>query len=306
MLEREDLRWVLAVHDAGSLVGAANRLGVTAAAVTKRLAQVEKRLGLKLFARSTRALSTTDEGELCCRHARELLNSFGELEARLADHQDKPAGAVHLAANAGFGRLWLGPLIAEFASTQPRVEVSVHLHNRLPDLRAEGYDAALWLWPGKHDAYVVQTLAPHKRVLVAAPAYLRRHGQPRQPADLAQHECLLMHERDVPAPIWRLQPDRARSKAAAVDVPVSGRLSSNSGELIRDWCLAGHGIALRPVWDVAEHLQRRRLQRVLPGWARLDADIQWIAPFRAHVPARVRLLQQFLKERLSAAPWLKA
>ena len=181
----------------------------------------------------------------------------------------------------------------------------MHLHNRLPDLRAEGYDAALWLWPGKHDAYVVQTLAPHKRVLVAAPGYLRKHGQPQQPADLARHECLLMHERDMPAPIWRLQPDGARRKTAAVDVPVTGRLSSNSGELIRDWCLAGKGIALRPVWDVAEHLQRRRLQRVLPGWARLDADVQWIAPFRAHVPARVRLLQQFLKERLSAAPWLK-
>jgi DNA-binding transcriptional LysR family regulator len=137
-------------------------------------------------------------------------------------------------------------------------------------------------------------------VVVASPAYLRARGTPRTPNDLAQHECLIVRESDQRFDVWLLRKEREK---ADVRVRVQGSLSSNSGELVRDWCLAGRGIMLRSLWDVSPQLASGQLVRVLPSYAMWDADIHWLAPQQARTPKRVRLLVDFLAERFRAEPW---
>jgi DNA-binding transcriptional LysR family regulator len=152
--------------------------------------------------------------------------------------------------------------------------------------------------------WVGRRLARNQRVLAAAPAYLRERGMPQTPADLAQHDCLMVRESDQRFDVWSLRKERDK---ADVRVRVQGPLSSNSGELVRDWCLAGRGIMLRSLWDIAPQLASGQLVRVLPGYAMWDADIHWLAPHQAQTPKRVRLLIDFLADRFKGEPWkLKA
>jgi DNA-binding transcriptional LysR family regulator len=306
-LNRFDLELVLAVRHHGSLAGAGRALQLAPSAVTKRLAALEAQLGLRLFQRTTRRVSPTAEGDTLCERAVTLLQGFEALEAELREQQQEPAGPIRLAATLGFGRIWLGPALARFQQRHPQVSVQLQLTEQLPDLALEGFDGAIWLWnapPQRASEWVARRLAPNQRVLVAAPAYLSRHGPLRDLADLAQHECLVVRENGGAAgqrfDHWRLQ----RSGEAAVQhVAVRGSLSSNSGELVRDWCLAGHGIMLRSLWDIAPQLASGALVRVLPEHVMVDADIHWLAPYRAQAPRRIRLLVDFLASAFAEEPW---
>jgi LysR family transcriptional activator of dmlA len=306
-LDRPDLELVLAVRQHGSLVMAARALRVAPSAVTKRLAALEAGLGLRLFQRTTRRVSPTTEGETLCERASELLRAFDEVEAELRERQTEPAGPIRLAATFGFGRLWLGPVLADFQVRHPAVDIQLQLTEQLPDLAVEGFDGAIWLWnaPGHRAAeWVSRRLAANQRVLVAAPAYLKARGEPRSLKDLASHACLVVRENGGGPgqrfDHWRLQ----REVGAEVQhTPVRGPLSSNSGEMVRDWCLAGHGIMLRSLWDIAPQLESGALVRVLRDHAMPDADIHWLAPYRAQVPRRIRLLVEFMADRFRDEPW---
>ena len=306
-MDRPDLELVLAVRRHGSLVTAARALKVAHSVVTKRLAALEVRLGTRLFQRTTRRVSPTADGDTLCERAQELLRAFESAEAELRERQAEPSGPVRLAATFGFGRTWLGPALASFQSLHPKVSVQVQLTEQLPDLTLDGLDGAIWLWSApaqRAGEWVARRLATNQRVLVAAPAYLRRRGEPRSLDELSQHDCLVVRENggspDLRFDHWRLQRIGERQW---VHTPVRGPLSSNSGELVRDWCLAGHGIMLRSLWDVAPLLERGDLVRVLNEWSMPDADVHWIAPYRAQVPRRIRLLVDFLAERFRDEPW---
>ena len=306
-MDRPDLELVIAVRQHGSLAAAAKVLHVAPSAVTKRLAALETQLGLRLFQRTTRRVSPTAEGETLCERAADLLRGFEAVEAELRERQTEPAGPIRLAATFGFGRLWLGPALADFQARYPAVDLQLQLTEQLPDLAVEGFDGAIWLWnaPGDRAAeWVSRRLASNQRVLVAAPRYLNAHGTPRSLQDLSRHACLLVRENGG-APgqrfdHWRLQRE---GEAVVQHTLVRGPLSSNSGEMVRDWCLAGHGIMLRSLWDIAPQLQSGALVRVLPAYAMSDADIHWLAPYRAQVPRRIRLLLDFLADHFSREPW---
>lgn len=306
-MERSDLELVLAIRDQGSLTAAAGWLGLAAPAVTKRLAALEARLGTRLFQRTTRRVSPTAEGETICERAAALLAGFEALESELQERQTQPTGVIRLASTFGFGRLWLAPALARFQQNYPRLVVQLQLTEQLPDLAVEGYDGAVWLWSvqGRQaSAWVTRRLARNQRVLVAAPAYLRAFGQPADVEALAQHACLIVRENaDVASQrydIWQLQRERDK---VPVRVRVQGPLSSNSGETVRDWCLGGHGIMLRSLWDIAPQIASGQLVRVLPAWSMTNADIHWLAPHRPQVPRRIRLLIDFLAEQFRDEPW---
>jgi DNA-binding transcriptional LysR family regulator len=183
------------------------------------------------------------------------------------------------------------------------LQVQLQLTEQLPNLAVEGYDGAVWLWSvqgRRASEWVSRRLARNQRVLVAAPEYLRRHGTPQRPEDLAQHDCLVVHEHEQRFDTWALRKERQKAETR---VRVKGPLSSNSGELVRDWCLGGRGIILRSLWDIAPRLASGELIRVLPGYAMPDADVHWLAPHRAQTPKRVRLLIDFLAERFRSEPW---
>ncbi len=309
-MERADLELVLAIRDAGSLASAAIRLRLSPPVVTKRLAALEAALGLKLFFRTTRRLSTTAEGDVLCERATALLAHFQQTEEALRDHVNAAAGPIRLAATFGFGRIWLGPAIARFQSTHPAVRVDLQLTEKLPDLGTDGYDGAVWLWsPNSNRAaqWSARKLAGNERVLVAAPSYLRKHTAPQTLTDLAAHECLVVRESDDPSYPWQLTRtnDKNSNGKKASTVHVQGSLSCNSGELVRDWCLSGRGIMLRSLWDIAPQIANGQLVRVLPAYAMRDADIQWLAPFKAQTPKRVRLLSDFLYQTFRTEPWVK-
>ena len=306
-MDRPDLELVLAVRRHGSLVTAARALRLAPSVVTKRLAALEARLGARLFQRTTRRVSPTADGETLCERAQELLRAFEAAEAELRERQAEPSGPIRLAATFGFGRLWLGPALAAFQSLYPKVNVQVQLTEQLPDLVVDGLDGAIWLWsapPQRAGEWVARRLASNQRVLVASPAYLHRRGEPRTLNELSAHDCLVVRENgggaDQRFDHWRL---RREGDEHWTHTPVRGPLSSNSGELVRDWCLGGHGIMLRSLWDVAPQLERGELVRVLPDWTMPDADVHWIAPYRAQVPRRIRLLVEFLTERFREEPW---
>lgn len=306
-LDRSDLELMLAVRQHGSLVMAAKSLHLAPSVVTKRLAALEARLGLRLFQRTTRRVSPTAEGDTLCERAVELLRGFEAVEAELRERQSEPAGPIRLAATFGFGRMWLGPALADFQALHPAVNIQLQLTEQLPDLAVEGFDGAIWLWNApaqRASEWVSRRLATNQRVLVAAPDYLRTHGEPRTLHDLADHACLVVRENGGGPgqryDHWRLQ---HRDNPTVRHTPVHGQLSSNSGEMVRDWCLAGHGIMLRSLWDIAPQLDSGTLVRVLEDYAMPDADIHWLAPYRAQVPRRIRLLVEFLARRFEDEPW---
>jgi LysR family transcriptional regulator, transcriptional activator for dmlA len=312
-MERSDLELILAIRDVGTLAGAARRLDVAPPAVTKRLAALEGKLGQRLFQRTTRRVSPTAEGEAACVRAEVLLQGFLALEAELKERQSEPTGLIRLAATFGFGRLWLGSALAEFQALYPKIEVQLQLTEQLPDLAQDGFDGAIWLWSvqGRQAAqWVSRRLARNQRVLVAAPAYIAQHGAPANIADLQGRSCLIVRENGNATDnavsqrfdVWTLHKDKDKDNTP-LRVRVRGPLSSNSGELVRDWCLQGRGIMLRSLWDVAPQLKSGQLLRVLPDYSMPDADIHWLAPYRPDTPRRIRLLIDFLIAQFQHEPW---
>lgn len=306
-MERGDLELVLAIREHGSLRAAALSLDMAPPAVTKRLAALETSLGQRLFQRTTRRVSPTAEGETLCDRARALLQGFAALEAELQERKAEPTGLIRLVATFGFGRLWLGPALARFQARYPRIEIQLQLTEQLPDLALDGFDGAIWLWAvqGRQAAqWVSRRLAKNQRVLVASPRYIKHRGMPASLDDLQTHSCLLVRENGNAAgqrfDIWALHNERDKAPSR---VRVSGPLASNSGELVRDWCLDGRGIMLRSLWDIAPQIASGHLVRVLPAWSMPDADIHWLAPYRADAPRRIRLLIDFLLADFGEEPW---
>jgi LysR family transcriptional activator of dmlA len=309
-MDRGDLALVLAIRDQGSLAGAAATLDVVPSVVTKRLGALEARLGQRLFDRTTRRLSVTAEGEAVCLHARVLLDGFAALESELGERQNELNGTIRLAATFGFGRRWLGPALASFQARHPALQIELVLTEQLPDLGAESYDGAVWLWAVQQRRaadWVTRRIARNQRVMAASPGYLERRGTPATVEALALHDCLVARENGDSREsgqrqhaLWTLRHTRDRSTAR---VRVQGPLCSNSGEMVRDWCLSGHGVMLRSLWDIAAQLASGELVRVLPQYAMPDADIHWVAPWRPKTPRRVRLLVDHLLEQFRGEPW---
>jgi LysR family transcriptional activator of dmlA len=306
-MDRSDLELVLAVRDGGSLTAAALSLDVAPPVVTKRLAALEAKLGQRLFQRTTRRVSPTAEGETVCERAQVLLQGFMALESELQERMAEPTGLIRLAATFGFGRLWLGPSLAAFQERYPRIEIQLQLTEHLPDLALEGFDGAIWLWSvqGRQAAqWVSRRLARNQRVLAASPRYIKQHGAPADLNALQDHACLIVRENGNAAgqrfDVWQLHRERDKTPAR---VRVHGPLASNSGELVRDWCLEGRGIMLRSLWDIAPQLATGELVRVLPAWSMPNADIHWLAPYRADQPRRIRLLIDHLVAQFQETPW---
>jgi LysR family transcriptional regulator, transcriptional activator for dmlA len=307
-IDRTDLNLLTAIRRAGSLAAAARLLDVAPPAASKRLAHLEQRVGTRLLHRTTRRLQLTAEGEAFVEQAQRLLEGFAQLEETLRDRAGQARGRLRVASTLGFGRIWLAPVLASMREQHPGIEVDLHLTEQLPDLTAGRFDAAVWLWRPRGGSLVTRRLAPNRRIVVAAPAYARRHGLPATPQALAEHRCLVVREHDDSPSVWRLQ-QVAQRGAAPRAFKVAGPMASNHGEVVREWCLAGHGLMLRSTWDVHALLARGQLVHVLPAWAMLDADVHLVLPprdLRLSTPRRLRVLQEHLLASFATVPWTDA
>ena len=273
----------------GSLSAAARELQVSTAAVSKRLAQLETRLGVPLLHRTTRRLGVTPEGETYLQHARRILAEIEAAEGELRGARAEPKGLLRVNATLGFGRMHVAPLIAVFARRHPQVEVQLQLSVNPPPLAEDAFDVCVRFGEPPDARVIALRLAPNRRLLCAAPAYLAKHGTPRQPRDLAQHAVIGIRQGDEAYGVWKL-----RSGKRTETVKVRGPLNTNDGEIAVNWALAGLGIVLRAEWDVARYLRSGRLKQVLENWEAPPADIYAVYPARHGTSARVRAFVEHL------------
>ena len=289
-----DLAFFACINRLGSMAGAAQELGITPPAVSKRLAALEARLGVRLLHRTTRRLSLTAEGERYLTEGARILNAMHELEGSISVGQSVPQGLLKVGATLGFGRRHIAPALSAFSRLFPSVEVQLHLSERPMNLVDLGLDLVVHFGEPADARLAARLLAHNRRILCASPAYLQAAGTPATPRDLARHQCIFIRESDETFGTWHL-----RQGAQQESVKVRGDLSTNDGESALAWALEGGGVILRSVWDVATHLRSGALQPVLPHWAFAPADIYMVFPSASQRPVKVRAIVDFLLERFA-------
>lgn len=284
-----DLRFFALLMKEGSLAAAAQQMGITPPAASRRLAQLERRLGVRLLRRTTRRMSLTPEGETYLLDGTRILGDLDALERTVAGARSSPRGLIKLAATLGFGRMHIAPALSAFARAYPEVEVQLHLTDRPVNLVEQGFDAAVRFGDLPDSRLTARRLFANQRLLCASPAYLAQAGEPVQPADLLAHQCIVIRESDETYGTWHLRQGERQET-----VKVRGMLSTNDGATATTWALEGHGVLMRSEWDVAVHLAAGRLRRVLPAWALPAADVMLVYPTRSDLSAKTRALADFL------------
>jgi DNA-binding transcriptional LysR family regulator len=293
-VQAADLGFFSVLARAGSLSAAGRELAVSTAAVSKHLAQMEQRLGVTLVNRTTRRMSLTPEGEMVLAHARRIVSEMEALHQALGLAKTTPTGLLRVNATLGFGRSHVAPLVSRFCRRHPQIEVQLQLSVNPPPLTEDAYDVAVRFGPPPDARVIARRLAPTRRLLCAAPAYLARSGTPRTPADLARHNCISIRQGDEAYGVWRFT---ARGRQAPTHtVKVRGNLSTNDGGIAVAWALEGHGILMRAEWDIDRHLKTGRLVQLLPQYDTPDADIHAVYPEQHQTSRRVRVFVDFLAE----------
>jgi DNA-binding transcriptional LysR family regulator len=281
---------------AGSLSAAGRELDISTPAVSKRLAQMETRLGVQLLHRTTRRIGLTPEGEIYLAQARRILADIDDMEQLVSSSVAAPKGLLRVNATLGFGRSNIAPLISDFVKRYPEVQVQLQLTVNPPPLTEDAFDVCIRFGEPPDARVVARRIAGNRRLLCAAPAYLARHGTPQVPNDLAQHNCIGIRQGDEAYGIWRLT-----SGKRTETVKVRGNLNTNDGEIAVNWALAGHGILMRAEWDIAKYLRSGRLRQVLENWQTPPADIHAVYPQRLQTAARVRAFVEFVVQAFPAA-----
>ncbi len=273
----------------GSMTAAAQELGVTPPAVSKRLAALERRLAVRLLQRTTRQISLTPEGETYLLMGARVLEELETLERTVTGSQAEPKGLMRVCATLGFGRRHIAPLLSKFARQYPAIEVQLHLTDRPVNLVEQGFDLQLRFGELPDSRLTARLLAHNKRVLCASPDYLLRAGKPKSPRDLIQHSCLFIRENEETYGSWHFH-----NGSRVETIKVRGPLASNDGECVLGWALDGHGILMRSLWEATPLLRSGKLQRVLSSWNLPPADIYAVFPSRTHLTVKTRVLVDFL------------
>jgi len=285
------------VVGAGSLSAAARELGLSPALVSRNLAALEARLGVRLVNRTTRSLHLTDEGASYYEACTRLLAEIDEADAAVAAGRVEPQGVLRVALPASFGHLHVAPRIPEFAARHPKVRLALSLSDRSVNVIEEGFDIAVRIAELEDSSLTARRLAPNRRVVCASPQYLALHGTPQLPEDLVHHNCLTTNDF---AMTWEYKDQRGKRGAARV----AGRYACDNWEVLREWALAGLGIALKSTWDVYRHLQDGSLVALFPGYSfHSDVAIYAVYPHRRHLPAKTRVFIEFLAASFGPEPY---
>jgi LysR family transcriptional activator of dmlA len=300
-IQPPDLGFISTLAAAGSLSAAARELGITTPAVSKHLALIEQRLGIVLVRRTTRRMSLTPEGELYLEHARRILGDIDTMEELLGASKATPKGLLRVNATLGFGRNHVAPLISRFIRKYPQVDVQLQLTVDPPPLAEDSFDVCIRFGTPPDARVIARRIAPNRRLLCAAPAYIARRGAPKVPADLTRHNCIGIRQGKEAYGVWRLSASLGR-KASTEAVRIRGNLATNDGEVAVNWALDGHGILMRAEWDIERYLRSGRLVQVLPQYYTPDADINAVYPQRHQAAARVRAFVDFLAQAFAHPP----
>ena len=308
------VHWLSVLGMLGSFTAAAQRLGVSKAAMSQRIAELERATGVPLVLRTTRSVRLTEAGQQLTDATAGAFQAISTAFAGIKDLADAPRGRLRVTAPVALARQQIVPLLPAFLRAHPEVRIELDLADRLVPLAQEGYDLAIRHTPAPPETHVAWALCATRSLLVASRAYLRRRGEPAAPGDLARHECL-HYLRPGEAPAWQLLPLQAEGQAATtgggpaaapqdgkVTVPVTGCFAANNSEALREAALAGLGIALLPDFSAQAALRAGKLVPVLPGWQPVGSfgeHLYAIRPYSPYVPRAVQALVGFLRESLA-------
>ena len=295
------LHWLSVLAQQGSYTAAAARLGVSKAAMSQRIAELERAARVTLVQRTTRSLRLTEAGQRLVDETRASFEQIEQSFAQVRDLAEQPGGLLRVTAPVALARQQLVPLLAEFLKDHPDVRIELDLSDRLSALANEGFDLAIRHTARPPDTHVAWALCATGSVLVATRAYLRRQGEPRTPSDLQAHNCL-HYPRAQEIPAWTFEP-RDPQGGERVTVPVTGNFAANNSEALREAALTGAGIALMPDFSAQAALRQGKLVQVLPDWKPVGAfaeTIYAIRPYAPHVPRAVTALVAHLRQGLAA------
>jgi DNA-binding transcriptional LysR family regulator len=289
-----DLAFFALLIKQGSLAAVARELGVTPPVVTKRLAALEQRLGVRLLNRTTRRMSVTHEGEVYLSNGARILADIEELEMKVVSSRAEPKGLLRVNASFGFGRRHIAPAVAAFARRHPEVEVQLQMTERPMNLVDAAYDVGIRIGELPDARITARKIASNRRLLCASPLYLDKAAAPLTPNDLQRRDCIVIREDEAAYGVWQLNNGRRQET-----VKVRGTLSTNDGETALAWALEGYGILMRSQWDAAPYLRSGRLVPVLEEWSLPAADIFAVYPQRLNLSAKVGAFVDFLAQRFA-------
>lgn len=286
------------VVEEGGFTAAARVLGVSKSFVSKRIRELEDRVGVRLLDRTTRQVTVTDAGASFHERVSKILGEVDAAENELTASQHSPKGLLRVSVPMSFGIRYLSPLLAQFAAEFPEVSLDVDFADRRVDLVAEGFDVAIRIGALADSSLIARKLAPLGGHTVASPSYLERHGTPTSPTDLGDHLCLLYRNQSAGMThTWTYRDAKQRE----VPVRVTGRYLSNLGDATRDGALAGLGVAWLPEFLCSEDIAAGRLVPLLESWSMPASSVWAMYPHSRHVPTTVRAFVDFVAEAVPAA-----
>ncbi|TMV05506.1 LysR family transcriptional regulator [Ruegeria sediminis] len=292
----DNIRTFVRVYELGSMSAAGRDLRVSPAVTSSRISQLEAHLGVRLFQRTTRNLTPTEQGKAFYGGACEVLEAVESAEAQVVDITENPRGSLYVAAPLGVGRRLIAQLVPEFLKKYPEVSIRLRLTDRKVDLTTEGLDLAFFLGQPEDSNLRIRKIADVARVLCAAPDYIARRGCPASGDELVggKHECLNLRFPGATEFQWRLITPEGPAR-----FPVSGRYESDDGDVLTDWALGGHGIALKPVFEIAEHLQSGALVPVATKTPPEPIQMACLFTHRRRQDPKARLFMDFVTTRIA-------
>ena len=291
----DNIRTFVRVYELGSMSAAGRDLRISPAVTSSRISQLEEHLSVRLFQRTTRSLTPTEQGQAFYGGACEILESVESAEAQVANITENPKGSLYVAAPLGVGRRLIAPQVPAFLKEFPQVKVRLRLSDRKVDLTTEGLDLAFFLGHPEDSNLRIRKIADIRRILCAAPSYLAAHGTPTSGEDLesGQHECLNLRFPGATEFQWRLMTNDGSKKFR-----VAGRYESDDGDVLTDWALAGHGIVMKPVFEVYDHLRSGCLVEVMGGTSPEPIQMACLYTHRKQQDPKTRLFMEFMIDRM--------
>ncbi|WP_246174478.1 LysR family transcriptional regulator [Bradyrhizobium paxllaeri] len=291
----EELTAFVAVGEAGNFAGAAKQIGRDASVISRRVSQLEQRLGVRLLSRTTRRVSLTEVGALYFRRVQALLGELVSATTEASDFAASPQGVLKISLPVTFGRHWIAPSFAPFLAQHPQIRIDAHFTDRIVDVVADGFDVAIRVGVLSDSSLTAKRMASYRNILIAAPSYLEAHGRPRTPADLKDHACLGFPSHPY-WPDWMLTREGQRKT-----VRPNCNLVADNSEVIFMAALEGAGIALLPDWLVGPSVKARKLVQVLPGWTgRGEGGVYAVLPPGRLVPTKTRLFVDAISASIKA------
>lgn len=294
----DNIRTFVRVYELGSMSAAGRDLRISPAVTSSRISQLEEHLSVRLFQRTTRSLTPTEQGKAFYGGAAVILEAVETAEAQVVNITDNPKGSLYVAAPLGVGRRLIAPLVSGFLAEYPEVKVRLRLTDRKVDLTTEGLDLAFFLGQPEDSNLRIRKIADVERVLCASPAYIEQHGSPTSGEDLIadNHECLNLRFPGAKEFQWPLMTSDGPKR-----LPVSGRYECDDGDVLTDWALAGHGIVMKPIFEVAEHIKAGRLVPVATTTPPEPIQMACLFTHRRRQDPKTRLFMDYVISRITAS-----